>query len=228
MNTRYVGTFCTALVVGGALLAGSTTAADSVDGRTPVMGQSTQIKDNAFFDRYIDKAVKHAAEAELAGMQGHAPELLEHAQLSLDQAKQAQRAGNVPGLNEGIVELRQALNTSRTGDGSIAACTSRTDANGTVIYDDPTCPTRNRQPQNALQGATSDQTANDSTAGSMAACTSRTDANGTVIYDDPTCPTRNRQPQNALQSATSHVREARINLSKAGGIKPVEIRTSAR
>ena len=113
-------------------------------------------------------------------MQGHAPELLEHAQLSLDQAKQAQRAGNVPGLNEGIVELRQALNTSRTGDGSLAACASRTDANGTVIY------------------------------------------------DDPTCPTRNRQPQNALQSATAHVREARINLSKAGGIKPVEIRTSAR
>jgi hypothetical protein len=219
MNTRYVGTFCTALVVGGALIAGSTTAADSVDVKTPVMGQSNQnpwlIKDNAYFDRYIDKAVKHAAEAELAGMQGHAPELLEHAQESLDQAKQAQRAGTVPGLNEGIVELREALNSTRAGDGSIAACTSRTDVNGTVIYDDPTCPTRNK-------------TATDPTTESIATCTSRTDANGTVIYDDPTCPTRSRKPQGALQSATAHVREARINLSKAGGIKPVEIRTSAR
>jgi len=35
--------------------------------------------------------------------------MLQHAQLSLDQAKQAQRAGNVPGLNEGIIVLREAL-----------------------------------------------------------------------------------------------------------------------
>lgn len=34
---------------------------------------------------------------------------LEHAQLSLDQAKQAQSAGNVPGLNEGIIGLRETL-----------------------------------------------------------------------------------------------------------------------
>jgi hypothetical protein len=35
--------------------------------------------------------------------------MLQHAQLSLDQAKQAQHAGNVPGLNEGIIALREAL-----------------------------------------------------------------------------------------------------------------------
>ena len=35
--------------------------------------------------------------------------MLQHVQLSLDQAKQAQRAGNVPGLNEGIIALREAL-----------------------------------------------------------------------------------------------------------------------
>ena len=199
MNTRYVGTFCTALVVGGALIAGSTNAADYVDETTPVTGNSYQnprvTQDNAFFDRYIDKAVKHAREAEIAGNQGHAPELLEHAQLSLDQAKQAQRAGNVPGLNEGIVALRQALGLPRTGD----------------------------------DRSVSDRTPYDSPAGSPMACTSRTDANGTVIYDDPTCPTRYRQPQSgSLQAATAHVRDARINLSQASGIKPIEIRTSAR
>ena len=199
MNPRYVGTFCTVLVLGGTLIAGPANAADNADERMPVIGNSYQnprvTQDNAFFYRYIDKAVKHAREAEIAGNQGHAPELLEHAQLSLDQAKEAQRAGNVPGLNEGIVALRQALNLPRTAD----------DRTG------------------------NDRTAYDSTTGSIASCTSRTDANGTVIYDDPTCPTRYRQPQSAsLQDATVHVRDARINLSKAGGIKPVEIRTSAR
>ena len=34
---------------------------------------------------------------------------LKLAQLSLDQAKQAQHAGNVPGLNERIIALREAL-----------------------------------------------------------------------------------------------------------------------
>lgn len=67
------------------------------------------IKQNAFFNRYIDKAVKHAREAEMAGNMGQAQDLLKHAQLSLDQAREAQRAGSVPGLNEGIAFLRKAL-----------------------------------------------------------------------------------------------------------------------
>lgn len=76
-------------------------------------------KQSAFFDRYIETAVKHAREAEIAGNQGHAPELLEHANLALAQAKQAQLAGNVPGLNEGIIALRAALTLPirRTGSG---------------------------------------------------------------------------------------------------------------
>ena len=36
-------------------------------------------------------------------------ELLEHAKMSLMQAREAQRAGNVAGLNEGIANLRKAL-----------------------------------------------------------------------------------------------------------------------
>lgn len=35
--------------------------------------------------------------------------MLQHAQLSLDQTKQAPHARNVPGLNEGIIALREAL-----------------------------------------------------------------------------------------------------------------------
>ncbi len=72
-------------------------------------------RESAFFDRYMDKAVKHAREAEIAANQGHGPEMRRHAELSLDQAKEAQRAGNVPGLNEGIIALRETL---RHGDAS--------------------------------------------------------------------------------------------------------------
>jgi hypothetical protein len=156
-------------------------------------------QESAFFDRYIEKAVKHAREAEIAGNQGHWPELFRHAQLSLDQAKEAQRAGNVPGLNEGIISLREAL--SRTVDG-------RTDG----------------------------RTGNDRTASdpAMASCTYTTDARGTVIYDDPNCPTRYRQSHpsmnapDGLRDATADVRDARINLSRAAGIRPAETGTFAK
>jgi hypothetical protein len=66
-------------------------------------------QESAFYDRYADKAVKHAREAEVAGNQGHVPEMLRHAELSLDQAKEAQRAGRHPDLDAGIDALRQTI-----------------------------------------------------------------------------------------------------------------------
>lgn len=66
-------------------------------------------KQNAFFVRKIDKAVKHAREAEMAGNLGKASELQQHAELSLSYARAAQRAGSVPGMNEGIAFLRKAV-----------------------------------------------------------------------------------------------------------------------
>jgi hypothetical protein len=79
----------------------------------PQMGSSFEnvdySRESAYFDRYMDKAVKHAREAEIAANQGHSTEMLRHAELALDQAKEAQRAGNVPGLREGIMELRATL-----------------------------------------------------------------------------------------------------------------------
>jgi Small metal-binding protein len=67
------------------------------------------IRENPFFNLHIEKAIGHARAAEIAGNQGQAPELLQHTQMSLDRAKEAQRAGNVPGLNEAIISLREAL-----------------------------------------------------------------------------------------------------------------------
>jgi hypothetical protein len=65
--------------------------------------------DTAFFDRYMTKAVKQVVEAEVSGLQAHEPEMLRHAELALDHATEAQRERNVPGLVEGLVELRAAL-----------------------------------------------------------------------------------------------------------------------
>jgi Small metal-binding protein len=72
-------------------------------------GSVYRIRENPFFSLHIDKATEHARAAEIAGNQGQAIDLLEHAQMSLLQAKEAQRAGNVPGLNEGIISLTEAL-----------------------------------------------------------------------------------------------------------------------
>jgi len=72
-------------------------------------GRVYLIRENPFFSLHIDKATEHARAAEIAGNQGQAIEMLDHAQMSLLQAKEAQRAGNVPGLNEGIMSLREAL-----------------------------------------------------------------------------------------------------------------------
>jgi hypothetical protein len=66
-------------------------------------------KENHFFGLHIDKAVEHARDAEIAGNMGQAAELQEYAKMSLMRAHEAQRAGNLPGLNEGIANLRKAL-----------------------------------------------------------------------------------------------------------------------
>ena len=84
-------------------------------------------QESAFYDRYTDKAAKHAREAEVAGNQGHGPEMLRHAELALDQAKEAQRVGHQPDLDAGIVALREAISFGH-GDQIPAAATSIRDA----------------------------------------------------------------------------------------------------
>ena len=78
----------------------------------PVVNDPTsvyRVRDNPFFGLHIDKSIEHARDAEMAGKVGLTAELFEHIQLSLMQAREAQRAGNLVGLNEGIANLREAL-----------------------------------------------------------------------------------------------------------------------
>jgi small metal-binding protein len=82
-------------------------------------------QESAFYDRYADKAVKHARQAEIAGNQGHVPEMLRHAELSLDQAKEAQRVGHQPDLDAGIVALREAITFGQTSQAPAAASSIR-------------------------------------------------------------------------------------------------------
>ena len=82
-------------------------------------------QESAFYDRYANKAAKHAREAEVAGNQGHTPEMLRHAELSLDQAKEAQRAGHQIDLDAGIVALREAITFGQGNQGPAATASIR-------------------------------------------------------------------------------------------------------
>ena len=66
-------------------------------------------QENAFYDRYADKAVKHARAAEIAASRGNLPDMLQDAEISLDHAKEARRAGNNADLAAGIAALRQTI-----------------------------------------------------------------------------------------------------------------------
>src|SRR5215208_6644163 len=87
-------------------LASASYAADMpADAQLPVVsdpGKVYLIKDNPFYWRHVENAIGHAREAEIAGNMGKLTELRAHAQMSLLQAQEAQRAGNVAGMNEGI------------------------------------------------------------------------------------------------------------------------------
>jgi hypothetical protein len=75
-----------------------------------------QTKENAFYDRYADKAAKHARAAEIAGNQGNIPDMIQNAEISLDQAKEARRSGNNPDLAAGIAALRQSIALGQGND----------------------------------------------------------------------------------------------------------------
>ena len=68
-----------------------------------------QTKENAYYDRYADKAAKHARAAEIAAIEGNVPDMIQNAELSLDHAKEARRSGNNPDLAAGIAALRQSI-----------------------------------------------------------------------------------------------------------------------
>ncbi len=95
-----------------------------------------QTKENAYYDRYADKAAKHARAAEIAAIQGNVPDMIQNAEQSLDHAKEARRSGNNPDLAAGIAALRQSIalgqsyevtrSTSSPTSTATAAATPRT------------------------------------------------------------------------------------------------------
>jgi hypothetical protein len=156
------------------LVLGSTSYGADPASHSPTMSSPEQvylIRKNPFFIKHIEKAVQHAREAEIAGNMGESLLLQEHAKISLMQAREAQRAGNVPGLNEGIANLKKAL----------------------------TLPT-----------------------GLTQTSTQASSAEGTDKSLSET-----QRAEAAVHSATDAVREARKNLSEAGGLKYKEIQPQA-
>ena len=166
-------------------------------------GQIYLIRENPFFNLHIEKAVNHAREAEIAGNMGESEVLLEQARLSLMRAREAQRAGNVPGLNEGIANLKQALNLNTW----LMQGPKQTSLAETPQAATPTTPAE--MSQSAPQ--TSAEMSPTSTV------TSSPQVTGKKSLSDP------QRTDAALRSATDAVREARKNLSEAGGLKYKEI-----
>ena len=180
------------------LVFGSTSyGADPASNQRPASSpqQIYLIRDNPFFNKHIEKAVQHAREAEIAGNMGESELLLEHAKISLMQAREAQRAGTVPGLNEGIANLKKALNLN-TWLPQAATQTSSAEV--------PQAATSSAEmpPQASTQASSAEVTGQKSISG-----TQRTDA--------------------AVRSATDSIREARKNLSEAGGLKYKELQPQA-
>lgn|SRR4030095_5219030 len=162
------------------------------------------IRENPFFGLHIEKAVQHAREAEIAGNLGEAEVLLEHARISLMQAHEARRAGNVPGLNEGIANLKKAVSLSTWAPQASAQTPSAevpqplTQASSADMQASTQTPSA-EMPQAATQTSPAQATGEKAQSG-----TQRADA--------------------SLRSATDAVREARKNLSEAGGLKYKEIK----
>ncbi len=178
------------------LLASGSYAADPASTAPTVTSpeQIYLIRDNPFFNLHIEKAVKHAREAEIAGNMGESEVLLEHTKMSLMQAREAQRAGNVPGLNEGIANLKKALNLP------IALTQTSTQVSPAEV------PQASMQTSSAEMPQASTETASAQLTGEKPlSATQRTDA--------------------AVRSATDAVREARKNLSEAGGLKYKELQS---
>jgi hypothetical protein len=182
------------------------------------------IRDNPFFNMHIEKAVKHAHEAEIAGNMGESEVLLEHAKMSLMQAREAQRAGTVPGLNEGIANLRKALNLNTW---LTQASTQTSSAEGT----DPRCIDELQRECGDVQPGSGriQQCFDDKINNFSSMCQEKLKEGKAAIAAAILENRHNKQlsgtarEEAAVRSSTDFVREARKNLSQAAGKKYAEI-----
>jgi hypothetical protein len=211
----------------GADLGASSTAMAS-DPPTVSDPQSIYLtKENPFFISRIEKAVKHAREAEMAGNLGQAPELLQHAQLSLDQAREAQRAGSVPGMNEGIAYLRKALGLHTQAP--IQASPSLAQGVDPQCIDELQRQCGEVQPGGGrVQKCFDDKINNFSPMCQQQLKEGKAEVGAAIVENRHQKElTASPSAANSVQEATNYVREARKNFSQAGGIKFVDLKPQA-
>lgn len=186
-------------------------------------GRVYLIRDNPFFGLHIDKSLEAARDAEIAGNMGQSAELLEHAKISLMRAKEAQRAGNVPGLNEGIANLRKALSLPLwLMQGSTAPSPQGVD---------PQCIDElERQCGEVQPGSGRIQQCFDDKINNFSAMCQEKLKEGKAAIAAAILENRHHKEltgtpreEAAVRSATDFVREARKNFSQAAGKKYVEI-----
>jgi hypothetical protein len=184
-------------------------------------------KENPFFATHIEKAVKHTREAEIAGNLGQAPELLQHAQLSLAQAREAQRAGSVPGLNEGIAFLRKAL--ALPMQDPMQASPSLAQGVDPQCIDELGRQCGEVQPGGGrIQKCFDDKINNFSPMCQQQLKEGKAEVGAAIVENRHQKElTASPSAANSVQEATNYVREARKNLSQAAGIKFVDLKPQA-
>ena len=216
---------------GALLLLGSGSYAADPASPAPTVATPEQIyliRDNPFFNLHIEKAVNHAREAEIAGNMGESVVLLEHTKMSLMQAREAQRAGNVPGLNEGIANLKKAVSLPTALS---QTSTQTSSAEGT----DPRCIDElQRECGDVQPGSGRIQQCFDDKINNFSPMCQEKLKEGKAAIAAALLGTRHEQSvsgtqrtEAAVRSATELVREARKNLSEAGGLKFKEIQPQA-
>ena len=181
------------------------------------------IRDNSFFWRHIDKSIQHARYAEIAGNMGQVAELIEDAKISLMRAREAQRAGNVAGLNEGLANLRKAL--------SLTIWLTQSSAAPSPQGVDPQCIDElERQCGEVQPGSRRIQQCFDDKINNFSPMCQEKLKEGEGVIAAVILENRHREEltatprlEAAVRSMTDLVREARKNLSQAAGTKYVEI-----
>ena len=186
-------------------------------------GKVYLIRESPFYWLHIEKSIEHARDAEIAGNMGQLFDLRTHAQMSLMQAHEAQRAGNVAGLNEGIANLKKALEPQ----GSTPSASSV--AQGGV---DPQCIDELERQCGDVQpgGRRIQQCFDDKVNNFSSMCQEKLKEGKAAIAAAILENRHNKQlsgtarEEAAVRSSTDFVREARKNLSQAAGKKYVEIK----
>jgi len=192
-------------------------------------------KQNAFFVRKIDKAVKHSREAEMAGNLGKSSELQQHAQLSLDYAREAQRAGSVPGMNEGIAFLRKAVGAPAQASPSLGAPAQASPSMTQGV--NPQCVNELEIQCGEVQpgGGRLEKCFEDKIGNFSPVCQEQLKDSKTGIGAAHEMIEQRHQKElkgstgaaASVQEATNYVREARKSFSQAGGIKFVDLTPEA-